>query len=108
MTMTKELLNSSKGSLVVRFPKEGTDFICCTNYVENNGKGSWDSAEYFEYLDDAMDCFYNRMSRERLTEITKLVISKLIENEQDAAFDYLGETVGLTNFEARELNIALY
>lgn len=106
--MTKELLTSSRGSLVVRFLKEGTDFICCTNYVENNGEGSWDAAEYFEYLDDALDCFYNRMPRKRLTEITKLVSYKLIENEQDAAFDYLGETVRLTNFEARELNIALY
>ena len=105
--MTKELLRNENinGRLLARFTEKGTDFICCTNYVEKNGKGSWDSGEYFESLDSAMDCFHNRMPRKRLEEIASLVIDGLMEDDKETAFEYLTETVRLTNFEARWLNL---
>lgn len=107
MIMTKELIKNNVGSLVARFHDEGTDFICCSNYVEKDGVGTWNSAEYFETLDEAMDCFYSRIKRNRLEYITKEVIAGFVQENKEQALDFL-EDIGLTNREAMWFGVDNY
>lgn len=100
-----EILRDCRGSLIMCEDGEWKQFVCCTGF--DNDSGTWLSGEYFETLDDAMDCFHNRMKRNRLEELARMVVDGLLCDDEQPTIDYLWDEARLTLSEARFLGVPI-
>lgn len=113
--MTVELLHdkAKDKSLVVRVREDETviEYVVCSHYNSQAPEGQrWDYGHYFHDIPHALVYYneaiiVNRPSYDRLAELARQLIAKLVDDDWGAAIEYFTEDCEMTDNEMNYFEI---